>query len=305
MPVASNATLLKSRLGRFERAIDGIDDGDVKALHRTRVASRRLREIVPVLQLDRATAKKLVRRLRKVTKRLGSVRELDVLLLLIDELHVSRPMHAAALGRVAAAVTRTRNEARRKLRSQMPETELERLARKLGRAVEELDETAASSAIPAASRARALLWAVDARTANRAARLGAAVEAAGAVYLPERLHAVRIAVKKLRYALELASELRGDKRTPALTTLKRVQALLGRLHDLQVLIASIREAQAGLVPASVAVWRELDDLVTMLEDMCRRLHARYVRERAALDAVVRALSSSPAAGRPHAERRAG
>ena len=31
---------------------------------------------------------------------------------------------------------------------------------------------------------------------------------AGAVYLPERLHAIRIVAKKLRYALEVSAELR-------------------------------------------------------------------------------------------------
>ena len=37
------------------------------------------------------------------------------------------------------------------------------------------------------------------------ARLRAAIENAAGIYLPDRLHEVRIAVKKLRYALELAA----------------------------------------------------------------------------------------------------
>ena len=37
---------------------------------------------------------------------------------------------------------------------------------------------------------------------------------AGAVYLPERLHAVRIAMKKLRYAMELAAEAAGAGASP-------------------------------------------------------------------------------------------
>ena len=37
----------------------------------------------------------------------------------------------------------------------------------------------------------------------------AALDDAGAVYLPERLHAVRIALKKLRYALEARAEASG------------------------------------------------------------------------------------------------
>src|SRR3954451_15107242 len=78
--------LLRRRVERFTRLLQGVEDGDVKALHRTRVASRRLREVLPVLQLEPKLADKLGRRLRKVTERLGSVREFDVLLGLVDDL---------------------------------------------------------------------------------------------------------------------------------------------------------------------------------------------------------------------------
>ena len=49
--------------------LQGVEDGDVDALHRARVASRRLREVLPVLQLDSDVARKLNRRLRKITDR--------------------------------------------------------------------------------------------------------------------------------------------------------------------------------------------------------------------------------------------
>ena len=116
MPHAlTRSELLKRRLDRFTRVLDGLEQGDVRALHRARVASRRLRELVPALQLERNVSKKLSRRLRRVTVRLGVVRELDVLLMLIDELHVSRGDHGPALGRVGVAVSNTRDQARRKL----------------------------------------------------------------------------------------------------------------------------------------------------------------------------------------------
>ena len=100
MPVIRRSELLKARLDRFSRVLQGVENGDITALHRARVASRRLRELLPVLQLDYDVAVKLNRRLRRVTARLGTVRELDVLLLLIDELHVSRRVRLSAKGRV-------------------------------------------------------------------------------------------------------------------------------------------------------------------------------------------------------------
>jgi CHAD domain-containing protein len=132
---------------------------------------------------------------------------------------------------------------------------------------------------------RATSWATDARRTRRASRLASAIIAAGAVYLPERLHEVRLAIKKLRYVLELTSELSGEARTPALRVLRREQDLLGRMHDLEMLIGRVRDLQASLTPPSLPVWRDLEAVVRTLEDMCRRLHARYVHRRDGLEAI--------------------
>src|SRR5581483_9005389 len=192
MSTVSLSEILKPHVDRFTRAVRGMAKGDVHALHRARVESRRLRELIPVLPLDADVARKLNRRLRKVTARLGTVRELDVLLHLIDELHEARRPHSDPLARVAVAVARRRDKARERLLDRMPIDELERHARKLRNLIDEI-KTASPRQVKAAR------WAIDARIARRASRLDHALLEAGAVYLPERLHAVRIAVKKLRY----------------------------------------------------------------------------------------------------------
>src|SRR5205823_2431749 len=166
-PLISRADLLKSRLDRFARALSGIERGDVRALHRARVASRRIRELIPVLQLDRDTTRKLSRRLRRVTMRLGTVRELDVLLILKDQLHLSRPDLSAALGRVGMIVAKERDEARKHLLDRLPVSELRKIGRKLERAVEEL---AAADPRRGRTAAQGLRWALEARIAKRAAR---------------------------------------------------------------------------------------------------------------------------------------
>jgi CHAD domain-containing protein len=303
-PVSSLlAKLLKVRLNRFVRNLDGVERGDIEALHRVRVASRRIRELVPVLQLDGSSTRKLGRRLRKVTTRLGSIREFDVLLLLIDELHMSRPTHQAALRRIRAQVVSDRDSARKRLKAKLPSDKLRRLARKLKRVHDGLSKRGVAK--PTVQQARALQWAIEARVARRAAALQTAMESAGAVYLPERLHDVRIASKKLRYAVELSEQTRGVRNTPPVRALQRVQGLLGRVHDLQVLIERVREVQAELSPPNLTAWSELNDLVTTLEDMCRRLHARYVRERASIEALMRRKGANGAAVRQRADRKAG
>jgi len=284
--VLERSQLLKTRLRRLTRTFAGLDHGDIVALHRARVASRRLRGLLPLLELDRRRARRLGRRLRKITSRLGVVRELDVLLLLIDELHVSRRPHRPALGRIAVSVGKARTQARKRLVRRLPMDELQKVARRLGDVVDELREMEKDG--PAV--ARAWRWAVDASLVARASRVRNAMITAGAVYLPERLHGVRLAVKKLRYAMELAAEIAGTS-DPDLLVLRRTQETLGGMHDRQVLIDYVRQEQASLTPPDLTMWRNLDALVVALEDDCRRLHARYMRLRSDLEAIADKLSA--------------
>jgi CHAD domain-containing protein len=287
--------LLRTRLERFTRMLQGVEDGDVSALHRTRVASRRLREVLPVLHLDPDATHKLSRRLRKITDRLGVVREFDVLLGLVDELKEAGRYPKAALARVAANLGDDRKHARARLLEKVPIDELRRVAAKLDKMGRALQKEAAAGA--AGTTRRSWRWAIDARVARRASSLAAVISDAGVVYLAERLHAVRIAVKKLRYALELAVEAAPLRSSPDLKQLRRVQDILGRLHDLQVLIDRTRDVQASLTPPDINAWRELDALVVALEEDCRRLHGRYMHDRDALLALCARLSGRMAEAR--------
>ena len=210
MPVSSSRyELLRKPLLRFTRTFGGVSKGQEKALHRARVASRRLREVLPVLQLDSEVTADLARRLRKVTSRIGRVRELDVLVLQIDGLQQSGRFDSGSLSRVAAAVAKRRSAARKHLLAKLPVTALVRIASKLAKIA---DQLAKEEDVPVRRQAatRGWRWAIGARIARRGASLKAAIDDAGSVYLPERLHAVRVAVKKFRYAVELEHEISGD-----------------------------------------------------------------------------------------------
>ncbi len=305
--------LLRPRLKRFTRVLHGLEGGHSRAVHQTRVASRRLRELIPVLQLEPRLAARLLKRLRRVTRALGPVREADVLLQLIEERQSAAPDgEAPALAIVAEHIRTGRERARSAALDKATVAELHRLARKLQR----LEQALATSVVPV-REARAWRWALEARTARRAEALMSAMQAAGAVYLAERLHGVRIALKKLRYAVELLDEAGGRLRARDLRQLKRVQDTLGRLHDMQVLLDHVRQTQAlrprsghALPPRSgqaaepppdLAAWRHFDSLVRGLERDCRVLHARYMRGRHALETLCQRLVERPAM----AARRAG
>jgi CHAD domain-containing protein len=236
-----------------------------------------------------------------VTNRLGTVRELDVLLLSIDELHVSRRARGPAVARVGVAVSKDRDRARRRLAAELSLDSLHRVARKLERVVDDLRVAEAAGSRAAAAGGR---WAVEARIVRRAERLALAIREAGAVYLPERLHDVRIALKKMRYALELMNEFAGEPANDDVRMLKRGQDLLGRMHDLQVLIERVRQVQASLAPPTLSEWRDLDALVLAFEDDCRRLHARYMRARDGLATIAgrHAAGAHTPTSRPAAQR---
>jgi len=293
--------LLQQRLARFTRTLQGVKEGQPRAVHRARVAARRLREVLPVLELERDVARRLGRRLRRVTRRLGAVREPDSLLVIVNRLQESRHFDETALASVATALAREQTERREVLSAKLPAAELQHLAAKLEKLVRDLTGDAHSRAAT-----RGWRWAIDARVARRTELLRTAIDDAGNVYLGDRLHAVRIALKKLRYAVELNVESPADGPPDKtlrqdLAHLKRLQGLLGRLHDREMLMDRVRQVQASLTPPNLPVWHALSQLLLALERECRRLHARYVREVAALIALCdRVAGVTPA---PSARRR--
>ena len=284
MPAAMRRNnLLHSKVTRFTRMLPAAEAGDVRAVHRARVASRRLRELVPLLDIDADVRHKLVRRLRKATIRLGKVRELDVLRLAIEELRVSARYPASVTRRLLQSVHESRGRAGRVLAHQSRAADFGRVARHLERLADRVDLEA--------PKVEVSTEALNARIAKRARTLQRAIEAAGAVYIPERLHDVRIAVKKLRYAVELSVELDARASHAALDLLKHVQQQLGRMHDLQILIEHARRVQTDQTSADTAPRRQFNVLIISLDTTCHRLHARYLRERERLIGICERLSA--------------
>src|SRR5262249_21142527 len=160
----------------FIRNAKHVAEGDVEALHRTRVASRRLRELVPILKLDGDTAQTLTRRLRKVTKQLGTVREFDVLMALVKELEQDTRYQSSALRQIEAELAVARSAAHAHLSAKLPFAKVQRLARRLERAVKrrESEDKRRHSRSSHWSK-RAWLWALDARVAHRATRVRTAI----------------------------------------------------------------------------------------------------------------------------------
>ena len=249
---------------------------EVEGIHQARVASRRLRELVPAVarRRDAREARALRRAARDVTRLLGRSRELDVALETLLAIEARAPDHGVAAAEVRAHVVRERAQAGRDVRDHVTAVDLNGLA--AGTIV-----LAGRSESPAAIRSCARR--VSARLGRRARELEHAVVRAGLIFAPGPLHSVRIALKKFRYALEVAERLGRFRLVGSMRRLKRLQNLLGELHDLQVLGGLARDVMAQ-APASRR--REIESLVTRIDDEIRALHSQFLVERETIVALL-------------------
>jgi CHAD domain-containing protein len=91
-----------------------------------------------------------------------------------------------------------------------------------------------------------------------------------------------VAAKKLRYAMEVERELKRSRITARITQLKRIQDLLGQMHDYEILIDRTRQLQADVAGSDRRLSSELDALIRTLEDECRQMHGSYMRRRTSI-----------------------
>jgi hypothetical protein len=82
--------------------------------------------------------------------------------------------------------------------------------------------------------------------------------------------------------MELVRELSGSRAAAKLRTLKESQDLLGRIRDLEILIARTRAVQGAPGAPNLKLSAELDRIVRRFENDCRQLHGHYMSSRQSL-----------------------
>ncbi len=280
MPTRSRANAaVRKRLQSLDLGLKRPLGDDAEALHRTRVATRRLREALPLLQPaeDDVPLAELKHAIRDFTRALGGVRETDVALDLVARLASERPDLQPALDAVRAAIARERLDRLDRARGQMNVRRLRRVSRALS------DQLAGSAGRPSAQR-------LAERLRVRTEKLRRAIDRAGMLYAAERLHRVRLATKKLRYVLELADELDAIPARRLVAELRRVQECLGLLHDFEIVAQHARRALVDpAVPEPIA--RLADPTLSLLEQKIHTQHAAYLGMRdGLLGAIERAAT---------------
>jgi CHAD domain-containing protein len=282
--------LLRQQLRSLMRAMPAAAAGDQDSVHKARVASRRLREALPVLEgAGGVPTERLRKQVRRITRALGPVRELDVALGHLDEWAPRAGVSPRAQAQVRQFLEVERQARRREMLDALKPLALDKLKKSLAEATTtEAASTPGPGDLDQASR----------RAARRAEALGAAIDRAGGLYLPDRLHLVRVAAKKLRYALEVERDLRRSRAASRINALKALQERLGLMHDYEVLIDRIRRVQGRVALSDRPAVVELDALVRALEQECREEHAAYMRSRPGIVQLCERIVEAARAGRP-------
>jgi CHAD domain-containing protein len=273
-------TIFQAQVDALLGQLPAVRDADVEGVHAARVATRRLREALPLFSRSYPDDVKRVKKLvRRAGRRLGRLRELDVM----DEELMRRagrmPTARQAVDAARKTLADRRDRARRRMVKLLDRIRLDRR--------DQLRLQHRGWRHPFGGPARgwtAVLWQ---RIDRRARELNGAIDLAGGVYFPNRLHKVRIAAKKLRYSAELAGKGGLWPCGDAVADLKRTQEMLGRLHDAQVLL----ESMDGLV-GDDANDREVALLKDDLRGEIAERHAKYLTQRERLRAAAHACASA-------------
>jgi CHAD domain-containing protein len=270
----SPSTLFAQQINRLTVQLDGVRDGGADSIHDARVTTRRLRELLELA--NNPVAADLHDRVRAAGRALGAVRDVDVRIGLLTRMEHRLPPMAPALFSVRLDAERMRPP----------------LLRKTVKRLEKLDLPSTIDAFDRSALRSARLgrWSTAIRRAlvERARAMRAAVEHAAGIYFPNRMHALRIALKQLRYAMEIATATRTVDFSAHLRDLRSVQGVLGDLHDRQMLRDHLASVGTDAAPGRDAI-AAID---AVIDAGIRRRHGRYLSKRAGLLHLSRSIEAT-------------
>ena len=201
---------------------------DPDGIHDARVATRRLKSAMKLLApvLSDGQRKPFEKVLKRLRRRLGPLRDLDVMIESLSELSAKAP-HAAAAGFLKDHLTRRREEEREHARKKTTPADV---LSKLGCWYPLREEIVESAQAVDSQLSQSLHLQFDG-FAEHAAQLGG--DPAAHRNDP---HQLRIAGKSLRYTLEIAREQGHKLPGSILKAFKKMQEALGNWHDDVVLV---------------------------------------------------------------------
>jgi CHAD domain-containing protein len=226
-----------------------LEQFDGQAVHKSRVATRRLKAALDLLEpvLEKDHAKPFARLGKKLRRRLGPLRDADVMLEHLEAMRIDESL-APAAGWMHERIVEERDAARNKSQKKAsPAKVLSKLGTWWG---VRQDVIAAEPAVPSLLAESLHL------------QLDRFIENADPQQRKDP-HLLRIAGKRLRYTLEIADAVGVELPRGLTKTFKAMQECLGAWHDQVVLAERVMEAaiDAELALHRPAMLRELLKLI--------------------------------------------
>lgn len=239
-------------LDAFSQEIGGVRTAqDSEHIHRMRVASRRLRAALPLFMscIPEKKYRQWMQEIQKITRALGDARDTDVQIAFLIKLEKKRAARMHSSEQVPAPRIMVKGDAETILLTQLQKKRL-KLQTAVVSALENLENSGIiddmriffsyQNKMAQRTRKKPSPYGIAPVAAARiASRLAILLSHEPWVHNPDAIaehHAMRIAAKKLRYTMEVYAPLyrRGLKKP--LLRIKKIQEILGNLHDCDVWI---------------------------------------------------------------------
>lgn len=206
------------------------DATDPEAVHQMRVATRRLRAALRVFRAHLRVPHTVARGLRRLARRLGAVRDCDVLIALAETKHLGalRGAERERMARLVGRWRRRRERAQDRLVQELQRARHRALLKALTRFAKHPEPAAPHEAVAA----RVLSDAVDAQAERLARHPGMTLPAPA----PAALHDLRIGFKRLRYTLDFHAAAFGLSYDEERRLARQMQEVLGEIHDRDLLL---------------------------------------------------------------------
>ncbi|MBN1411547.1 MAG: CHAD domain-containing protein [Spirochaetales bacterium] len=240
------AECLLTRLIELKKEKDGVlENKDPECLHRMRVASRRLRRALSVFGQSFSGQEKngWMKTLRMLTRSLGRARDIDVQIDFLDKFlgkaGEDKKEYERGIRRLKLRLSQRRKQEQKEIEKVFAKVDrknvLGAMEYTLGQITAELkilNSEYDRTMLYVMARERILLMLKNLLTYEAFVMNESAVK---------EHHEMRIACKFLRYELEIFQPLYGEELVLPLKTAKKIQSLLGDLHDCDVWIGFLPE----------------------------------------------------------------
>ena len=252
----------------MEKEIPGVKYGtDIEHIHRMRVASRRLRAILPLFRkcFNQKDYKRWVRSIKTVARALGTARDTDVQIAFLEDFIHSHDLgtgNLAIIDQILIPMGERRKKEQEAVLAALKTLEKERILDELRAALRRKGKGSA-----------------DSRSTEQGRRLYTVARERISLLLDDLLayesnlldpaditghHAMRIAAKNLRYTLEIYRRLYKNRLRQFIKNLKVIQEILGEIHDCDVWIGMLSGDLD--IPGSELATSSRLSIATLLQD---------------------------------------